>query len=957
MPRKSLFGLLASLVLVSGALPFTGARFGEAPDTSRLVPLTDMTKEDKYRGFEGGLYPECKNQRPAEHDAAGLRLAKKVVPLDNDGKPSADGKIVVLGIGFSNTFQCFKGFQAVAAADRNVNPRVVLVNGAVGGIPAEVAQHEDGQRRMGQGGQARVVKYWEEVDKRLKQAGVTPKQVEVVWIKETNPAPHKESFPKYTRDLQAQITKIVQLLPKRFPNVQLVYLSSRSWGGWAKVPAGSKASQPGNSEPYSYETAFAVKWLIERQLKGEAELNFDPAKGAVKAPWLSWGPYWWANGENKRKDGFHFQKSDFRDNDQMHHSEAGMKKLGQELLRFFKTDTTTRTWFTKGVQDGGKPENKPRPGSDKTEAKDGEWESLADGSTGKTTTFTGKGGTVIPAYIRKPKGRGPFPVVVLLHGGRYGKAPTYGMGRSTRSPVGDFVKAGWAVYSIDYRPNEKISIEPIETEDTLEAVKAVRKLPFIDPGRVGMMGASHGANVASRVISRVDLQGAILCAPAAMDLIEVKKAAGRGEPVVPILKKLIADMEKQHGATAEEIDKAPKKYGYSSALTEAAEVRCPLLLINAHDDDNSPVSIIDLYVKKLRAADKRVETYLPKKGGHGFYFGRPDIEETKEAARLAVAFFQRQFQQEGSGKPDQKPDGKTTARYQYGVMNWVDPDRTEPPGTHYKTFASKTIKADVSYLVYLPPDYDKQPTTRYPVLYYLHASGGTPRRAAQGIVARLDKAIRAGRVDPLIIVFPNGLRGATMYCDSKDGQYPVESVLVKDLIPHVDAAYRTVAAREGRAVEGFSMGGFGAAHLGFKFPEVFGVVSIQAPPLLGPDLQSPLPKRAWSKLFPSGLGGDLDYFRANDPFTLVLKNAAALRDRTVIRIVTHVEDENWLAPRCEELHRLLMKHTIAHHFLYLSNVKSHSAGQVMDTLGDAGLMFFGSAFRHLRRISATKTPN
>jgi hypothetical protein len=308
-----------------------------------------MTKEDKYQGFEGGLYPGCKNQRPADHEAAGLRLAKKIVPLDPDGKPSANGKVVVLGVGFSNTLQCFKGFQDGAAADADVNPKVVLVNGAFGGIPAEVAQNEDGQRTIGQGGQRRVIKYWLEVDNRLKQAGVTPKQVQVVWIKETNPAPHQGGFPRYTQDLQEQITKIVQLLPRRFPNVQLVYLSSRSWGGWAKVPAGSKARQPGNSEPYSYETGFAVKWLIERQLKGDAELNFEPARGPVKAPWLSWGPYWWANGANKRKDGFHFEKTDYRENDQMHHSEAGMKKMGHELLRFFKTDTTTRPWFTKGL--------------------------------------------------------------------------------------------------------------------------------------------------------------------------------------------------------------------------------------------------------------------------------------------------------------------------------------------------------------------------------------------------------------------------------------------------------------------------------------------------------------------------------------------------------------------------------------------------------------------------------
>ena len=90
-----------------------------------------------------------------------------------------------------------------------------------------------------------------------------------------------------------------------------------------------------------------MKWLIEQQLKGDAELNYDPKKGAVKAPWLSWGPYLWANGAVKRKDGFNFQPSDFRENDRMHHSPQGQAKMGRQLLRFFKTDPTTRGWFVK----------------------------------------------------------------------------------------------------------------------------------------------------------------------------------------------------------------------------------------------------------------------------------------------------------------------------------------------------------------------------------------------------------------------------------------------------------------------------------------------------------------------------------------------------------------------------------------------------------------------------------
>jgi outer membrane protein assembly factor BamB len=303
-------------------------------DTSGLVPLTDL-KDKEYRGFKGGLYPDGKNTRPALHDLAGLKLAEQVRPLDAQGKPSKDGKTVLLGIGFSNTVQGFNGFLQVAKDDKDIHTQVVLVNGAVGGMSAEMIQNPNDN--------GRGTKYWATVDERLKAAQSTRAQVQVIWLKETNPQPHLGGFPKYSEALQGQLANIVRLLPERFPNVKLVYISSRTYGGWAKRrPNGGP---PGNSEPYSYETGFAVKWLIEEQLKGAAHLNFDPSKGPVKAPWLSWGPYLWANGSAKRGDGFFFELGDYRADDQMHHSAAGMVKIGRQLLDFFKTDPTTRGWF------------------------------------------------------------------------------------------------------------------------------------------------------------------------------------------------------------------------------------------------------------------------------------------------------------------------------------------------------------------------------------------------------------------------------------------------------------------------------------------------------------------------------------------------------------------------------------------------------------------------------------
>src|SRR5262249_25409499 len=177
-------------------------------------------------------------------------------------------------------------------------------------------------------------RYWTTVDERLKSAGVTRAQVQAVWIKQADAGP-SQGFPKYAQTLQEELANIVRLLPGRFPNIKLVYISSRTYGGYARTPP--------NPEPYGYESGFSVKWLIEQQLKGEPALNADAAKGAVKAPWLSWGPYLWANGTTKRADGFSYEEGDFAQ-DGTHESPSGQQKVAKLLPDFFKPDSTPRPW-------------------------------------------------------------------------------------------------------------------------------------------------------------------------------------------------------------------------------------------------------------------------------------------------------------------------------------------------------------------------------------------------------------------------------------------------------------------------------------------------------------------------------------------------------------------------------------------------------------------------------------
>jgi dienelactone hydrolase len=226
-----------------------------------------------------------------------------------------------------------------------------------------------------------------------------------------------------------------------------------------------------------------------------------------------------------------------------------------------------------------------------------EWEKFADGSAGRIEAFQGVGGTQIPAYIRKPAGQGPFPAVVFLHGNMSSKEDTYRMGRSTGHPTEDFVQAGWAVYSIDFRPNPPLTTDPREWEDTALAIRQVRQMPFIDGERVSVEGSSHGANTLSRMISRERIRCAVLCAPAAIDLIEVSHAVARGEKVNPQLTRWIAAVEKRSGAKMDEIEKNP-------AIGTSGSRRCARAGQPLPDRLGSPLSRIVKVVGAFARASK-----------------------------------------------------------------------------------------------------------------------------------------------------------------------------------------------------------------------------------------------------------------------------------------------------------------------------------------------------------------
>ena len=274
-----------------------------------------------------------------------------------------------------------------------------------------------------------------------------------------------------------------------------------------------------------------------------------------------------------------------------------------------------------------------------------EEENLADGSTGRIAEFRGCDGTFVPAYMRRPKGPGPHPIVLVQHGGPPSETATYSMGR-TGPPTLAFVQARWAVLATDFRHLQLSGGGVLEWHDALASIEDARNLSYIDGRRIAIMGGSHGAHVYSEVVVRANLRCAVLCSPAIFDLIELARARDNHVPEVSAITNAITQGEERYGATMDVVAKNPECYGYESPLTEAGQTRCPILIINGRNDTSSPVAVMEVYRDKLLAAGKTVETYFPDNAPHGFYFGvshPPRPEETAESARRATAFIRKHF--------------------------------------------------------------------------------------------------------------------------------------------------------------------------------------------------------------------------------------------------------------------------------------------------------------------------
>jgi enterochelin esterase-like enzyme len=161
-------------------------------------------------------------------------------------------------------------------------------------------------------------------------------------------------------------------------------------------------------------------------------------------------------------------------------------------------------------------------------------------------------------------------------------------------------------------------------------------------------------------------------------------------------------------------------------------------------------------------------------------------------------------------------------------------------------------------------------------------------------------------------------------------------------VPHVDATLRTVASREGRLLDGFSMGGYGAARLGFKFPETFRAVSMLGAGPLDPDFErTPRANPRSRDGLLERVYGSREHFREVSPWELAKANAGTIAKGSLVRIA--VGDRDGTFALNKEFHDHLDALKIPHEWSPLAGVE-HDPSKTLEALGEATWAFYRKAF-------------
>lgn len=206
---------------------------------------------------------------------------------------------------------------------------------------------------------------------------------------------------------------------------------------------------------------------------------------------------------------------------------------------------------------------------------------------------------------------------------------------------------------------------------------------------------------------------------------------------------------------------------------------------------------------------------------------------------------------------------------------------------------SAELRQSIAYYILYPPSYIYNQARSYPVIIWLHGANGS-QKSLRPLAERFIRAMGMGLMNDSIVIFPES-EPLSMWVNSKNGTYPIESLVIEVMLPHIKKTLRVSTDRKDYYISGFSMGGYGAARLGFKYPNIFGSIVMVGAGTLDSTLDN-TPRASRSvrdSVMQKVYGNDEAYFLSNSPRS-ISKSSPARRNPNVmidITIIAGTADE------------------------------------------------------------------
>jgi len=283
--------------------------------------------------------------------------------------------------------------------------------------------------------------------------------------------------------------------------------------------------------------------------------------------------------------------------------------------------------------------------------------------------YASSDGHKIPCVLSMPKGDGPFPIIVTIHGGQGNRDLAYIRTCAAPNPISPTVNTLneqlWAILAISYRAGEGVMSDG-DQSDVVAGIRFAKTLPKIDPARVGVLGGSHGGHLALRA---AELMGnEYLCVAVGSPWMTDPFVYMMGKSDQPPLSQLSAAARKQITSNGQQLLKGMKTRGLSDAEVKAhlaknsieanaEKIVIPSLFMTSLSDEQAPHLLVKPTFDRLKAAGRDVTVFTVEKSPHGFYWGRSvggarigkgeksevELAEEKATRVQIVAFFTKQF--------------------------------------------------------------------------------------------------------------------------------------------------------------------------------------------------------------------------------------------------------------------------------------------------------------------------